>query len=118
MKIKIQVNTDFGAGPFGANYPHARMWASSTMVSQDELLIHGGCLSGGMSGGPCPSHDSWLYSYTRNSWQQVDASAISLRSHSAMAALIPDGNRRGAIMFSGLQNDANIIKVEYQRVLL
>jgi len=107
----FEVYTDFLAGPFGYNYPHARMFASSAMISPDELIIFGGCLSGGMTGGPCPSADSWLFSYTKNRWEKIDASNITPRSYSSMASLISDGYRKSAVMFSGLQMDKTIIVV-------
>jgi hypothetical protein len=81
------------------------------MISGDELLIHGGCLSGGMSGGPCPSSDSWIYSYSRNKWERIDASCLSPRMFSSMASLVSDGFRRAAIMFSGLEKDKTILHV-------
>ena len=87
------------------------MFASSAMISPDELIIFGGCLSGGMTGGPCPSSDSWIFSYTKNRWEKIDSLNISPRSFSSMASIISDGNRKSAIMFSGLQKDKTIIMV-------
>ena len=81
------------------------------MISPDELIIFGGCLSGGMTGGPCPSSDSWLFSYIKNRWEKIDASNIAPRSYSSMASLISDGYRKSAVMFSGLQTDKTIIMV-------
>ncbi len=81
------------------------------MISTDELLVHGGCLSGGFSGGPCPSADSWLYSYSKNRWEKVDSSCVSPRKYSSMASLVSDKFRQSAIMFSGEENDKTIISV-------
>ena len=103
--------TDFLAGPFGFNYPHPREFASSAMISGDELLVHGGCLSGGLSGGPCPSSDSWIFSYRKNKWEKVDSSCVSPRQHAAMASIISDGIRHSAIMFSGEETDKTILLV-------
>lgn len=85
------------------------------MISPDELLLHGGCLSGGMSGGPCPSADSWLYSYTRNRWEKIDSTSISPRLFSSMASLVSDGFRQSAVMFSGLEKDKTILKTDEER---
>lgn len=113
-----KVYTDFLAGPFGYNYPHARMFASSAMISPEQLIIYGGCLSGGLTGGPCPSSDSWLYSYEKNRWDKIDSSDISPRVYSSMASILSDGNRRSAILFSGLQKDKTIIMVTtYLRIV-
>jgi hypothetical protein len=81
------------------------------MISPDELLIFSGCLSGGFSGGPCPSSDSWIFSYSRNRWDKVDSSCISPRLFSAMTSLVSDGFRQSAVMFSGLEKDKTILKV-------
>lgn len=107
----LLVYTDFLAGPFGYNYPHARMFASSAMISPDELIIYGGCLSGGMTGGPCPSSDSWIFSYQSNRWEKIDSTSISPRVYSSMASIVSDGYRKSAILFSGLQKDKTIISV-------
>ena len=89
------------------------------MISPDELLVHSGCLSGGFSGGPCPSADSWLFSYSRNRWDKVDSSCISPRLFSAMTSLVSDGFRQSAVMFSGLEKDKTILKVRFSlRVFL
>lgn len=109
--MDIEVYTDFIGGPYGFNYPHAREFASSALISEKELLIHGGCLSGGFSGGPCPAGDSWVYSYSTSKWRRVDSSCVSPRKHSAMASLVTDGTHRAAIMFSGEENDRTILTV-------
>jgi hypothetical protein len=109
--IFFKVFTDFLAGPFGFNYPHARSFASSAMISPDELLIHGGCLSGGFTGGPCPSSDSWLFSFKKNKWEKIDSSCILPRKYASMASLVADGNRKSAILFSGLVDDKSVLSV-------
>ncbi len=111
--LSIQVYTDINTGPYSFTYPHGRTFASSTMISPDELLVHSGCLSGGFSGGPCPSADSWLFSYSRNRWDKVDSSCISPRLFSAMTSLVSDGFRQSAVMFSGLEKDKTILKVRF-----
>ena len=102
---------DVLSGPFSVSEPHARTWASSAAISPDHLLVHGGCLSGGMSGGPCPSGDSWLYTRSRNRWQRVDASCIGARQRGAMASLVSDGYRHAAVMFAGLHTDKTVLYV-------
>jgi hypothetical protein len=107
--------TDFLAGPYGLTYPHAREFASSAMLSEDELLVFGGCLSGGLSGGPCPSRDSWVYSYANSRWHKVDSGCVSPRRHGAMAALVPSGGHHGALMFSGQETDRTVLAAERER---
>ena len=85
------------------------------MISPEEMLVYGGCLSGGFSGGPCPSQDSWLFSYTKNKWEQVDSSCISPRSFGAMASLVSDGYRQAAVLFSGLEKDRTVLKVDEEK---
>ena len=81
------------------------------MVSEDELLVHGGCLSGGFSGGPCPAADSWTFSYSNSKWHRVDATCVSPRKNSAMASLVSDGSNHATIMFSGDESDRTILAV-------
>lgn len=114
MQIFLKVYTDIFTGPYSYTHPHGRSFAASTMVSPDELLVYGGCLSGAFSGGPCPSTDSWVYSYSRNKWDKVDSHCVSPRMFSAMASLVSDGNRHAAIMFSGLEKDRTVLKVDQE----
>lgn len=79
------------------------------MISSDDLLIFGGCLSGSFSGGPCPSSDSWLFSAQQKQWKKVDSSCISARKHSSMASVVSDGYRKSAVLFSGQENDKTIL---------
>lgn len=81
------------------------------MISQDELLLFGGCLSGSFAGGPCPSSDSWLFSYINRNWERVESACMAPRSYSAMASIMSDGYRKAAVMFSGLTKDNTILAV-------
>jgi hypothetical protein len=81
------------------------------MISPDDMLIFGGCMSGAFSGGPCPASDSWAYNYPKNKWEKVDSTCISPRMYSAMTSLVSETNRRAAVMFSGLEKDRTILKV-------
>lgn len=99
---------DLLTGPYSFTHPHGRAYSSGAMISPDELLIFGGCLSGSFSGGPCPSSDSWVYSYNKNKWEKVDSSCISPRSYSSMASLISDGLRQSAVLFGGIEKDSTI----------
>jgi hypothetical protein len=109
------IYTDILTGPYSFTSPHGRTFASSAVISPDELLIHGGCLSGGFSGGPCPSFDSWIYSYSKNKWEKIDSSCISPRSFSSMASLVSDGFRQSAVMFSGYEKDSTMLKTDSER---
>ena len=88
------------------------------MISPDELIMYGGCLSGAFSGGPCPSSDSWIYTYSKNRWERIDSTCMSPRMWSAMASLVSDGYRKAAVMFSGLQKDRTVIKVKLKKNVL
>lgn len=98
-------------GPFSFTQPHGRSFASSTMISPDEMLVFGGCLSGSFSGGPCPSSDSWLFSYMNRNWERVESCCLAPRTYSAMASIVSDGYRKSAVMFSGLSKDRTILTV-------
>ena len=116
--VSILVYTNIFSGSFSFTQPHARTFASSSMISQDELLLFGGCLSGKFAGGPCPSSDSWLFSYINRNWERVESACIAPRIYSAMASILSDGYRKSAVMFSGMTKDNTIIAVIKYNMLL
>lgn len=80
---------------FDRSGPHARCLHAGTMVSSAQMILFGGCLSGGKTVGPCPSWDSWRYS---GGWSQFPfANQPVPRLYAAMAPL-PGGY---AGMFTG-----------------
>lgn len=95
-------------GPFSAESPHSRYGHSSTMLSSENLLLFGGCLSGKYTGGPCPSSDSWLYESSPNKWVKIDANCLAPKLYSSMASLVSDGLRYSAVLFGGKVNDRSI----------
>ena len=38
------------------------------MTNNEQLVFHGGCLSGGVGGGPCPAEDSWVFNGDEKEW--------------------------------------------------
>lgn len=50
-----------GTHPYAPHRPHARCLMGFAIIPASSLVMFGGCLSGGLSGGPCPSFDTWLY---------------------------------------------------------
>jgi hypothetical protein len=114
LNFKQKVYTNIFGGPFSFSHPHGRTFAASTMISPDELLIFGGCLSGTFAGGPCPASDSWIFSYINRNWERIDSSCLAPRMFTSMASLIFDGYRKSAIMFSGLEKDHTVFQVADQ----
>jgi len=38
------------------------------MTDDEQLVFHGGCLRGGVGGGPCPAEDSWVFNGEDKEW--------------------------------------------------
>jgi len=38
------------------------------MTNDEQLVFHGGCLSDGVGGGPCPAEDSWVFNGDEKEW--------------------------------------------------
>ncbi|CAF1202107.1 unnamed protein product [Rotaria sordida] len=80
---------------FNPSYPHARYGHSTTLLTENHLLLYGGCLSGYGKGGPCPSKDSWLLYIDRGHWERLwecpttktGAAMVTLPSYSVCASM-------------------------------
>ncbi|CAF4896812.1 unnamed protein product [Rotaria sp. Silwood1] len=76
-------------------YPHARYGHSTALLTDNHLLLFGGCLSGYGKGGPCPSKDSWLLYIDRGHWERLGecpptktgAAMVALPSYSTCAGM-------------------------------
>ncbi|CAF0727358.1 unnamed protein product [Adineta ricciae] len=76
-------------------YPHARYGHSTTLLTDNHLLLFGGCLSGYGKGGPCPSKDTWLLQIDRGHWERLGecpttktgAAMVTLPSYSICASM-------------------------------
>ncbi|KAI3378538.1 hypothetical protein SNEBB_004432 [Seison nebaliae] len=62
--------------------PHARIYSSATSSSKS-IMFYGGCLSGGSSGGPCPSNDAWIATIFNEKhlpkWKRISTCNIGVR---------------------------------------
>lgn len=47
--------------PYNPRGPHSRCLGAGTVTKDSEIVLFGGCLTGGKSGGPCPSNDGWVF---------------------------------------------------------
>ncbi|CAF1224830.1 unnamed protein product, partial [Didymodactylos carnosus] len=56
---------------FNPSYAHARYGHSTTMLTNNLMLLYGGCLSGYGKGGPCPSKDTWLLNIDNGHWERI-----------------------------------------------
>jgi hypothetical protein len=78
--------------------PHGRCLQGSAVVSENVMVIYGGCMRGGSGGGPCPTNDAWSFDSTTGRWTQIP-SCPTPRVWSAMAPLT---NRPGmAVLYGG-----------------
>ncbi|CAF2845073.1 unnamed protein product [Rotaria sp. Silwood2] len=80
---------------YSPSYPHARYGHSTTLLTDNHLLLFGGCLSGYGKGGPCPSKDSWLLQIDRGHWDRLGecpttktgAAMVTLPSYSVCSSI-------------------------------
>ncbi|UJR33542.1 hypothetical protein I4U23_020984 [Adineta vaga] len=80
---------------FSPAYPHARYGHSTALLTDNQLLLFGGCLSGYGKGGPCPSKDSWLLHLDRGHWERLGecpptktgAAMVTIPSYSTCASM-------------------------------
>lgn len=103
---------EFGRGnhPYNPTYPHARRYHAGAVISDDELVIFGGCLTGGRTGGPCPSGDSWLYDRRRRYWRKLE-SCPAPRLHASMAALPEVTGLRRVLLYGGIEDSSQVLRL-------
>eukprot|EP01064_Diplonema_japonicum_P028918 TRINITY_DN454_c1_g1_i1.p1 TRINITY_DN454_c1_g1~~TRINITY_DN454_c1_g1_i1.p1 ORF type:complete len:547 (+),score=114.30 TRINITY_DN454_c1_g1_i1:45-1685(+) len=77
---------------YSLDTPHPRCLASGVTNAAGNLFMFGGCLSGGETGGPCPSHDSWCYSNSQG-WRQVTSGRPTPRVRGGMAGHPTDSSK-------------------------
>ncbi|KAK6191787.1 hypothetical protein SNE40_003381 [Patella caerulea] len=94
---------------YNPSYPHARCLHAGTMIDKDEMVIFGGCLGGGGSGGPCPAGDSWLFNGKSKYWKRLPDCA-SPRMYGVMANLPSAVNRRRVVLYGGLDKSDQVIR--------
>ncbi|XP_013403073.1 actin-fragmin kinase isoform X2 [Lingula anatina] len=98
-----------GGHPYSPNYPHARCLHGGVMTAEHNLVIFGGCLSGGGTGGPCPSHDSWLLDGKAGEWTKLP-DCLSPKIYPSLA-LLPDGNDgQVVILYGGMETTSQMLK--------
>ena len=109
---QLVVSADPDRHSYNPSYPHARCLHGGTML-RTGLVMFGGCLSGGMAGGPCPSGDSWLFNTVERRWHQLPNCATP-RNYPAMAVL-PTGSsgEERVVLFGGAESGYQAISVNF-----
>lgn len=95
--------------PYTPTYPHARCLHSGSVVDANRLVIYGGCLSGGETGGPCPSGDSWIFRNSEQEWTQLPDCA-SPRTYSSMALLPEVNGQKRVVLYGGVEKNRQVIQ--------
>lgn len=95
--------------PYTPEYPHARCLHSGSVVGADRLVIFGGCLSGGETGGACPSGDSWIFRNSEQKWTQLPDCA-SPRTYSSMALLPEVNGQKRVVLYGGVEKNRQVIQ--------
>ena len=70
--------------------------------------MFGGCLTGGGTGGPCPSGDSWMYNVEDGDWEQLPSCA-SPRTRSTMAMAPIAGGEKRIILYGGKETSTQVL---------
>lgn len=96
---------------YSYGHPNSRCLHSGTMVAEDLLLMYGGCLSGGMTGGACPAFDSWMFSTSKQSWTHLHDCA-SPRTYSSLALLPMVGEQRRVVLYGGGEKNNQVLVVD------
>ncbi|KAI6655180.1 hypothetical protein LOD99_2469 [Oopsacas minuta] len=80
--------------------PHSRCLNAGTFLTEDTFAIFGGCLNslGYLSGGPCPSWDSWYFDLPSRTWIQLP-NCLAPRSFVQMSNL--PNNSASAVLYGG-----------------
>lgn len=98
-----------GSNNYNPNYPHSRCLHAGTMTKPDELVMYGGCLGGGSTGGPCPSKDNWKFDATKAEWTRLEECSTP-RIYPAMAMLPPlNGSERRAVLYGGQEKTKSVL---------
>ncbi|XP_060068247.1 uncharacterized protein LOC132548400 [Ylistrum balloti] len=105
----------YTCNPYNPSYPHARCLHAGAMAAPHQLVIFGGCLSGGLTGGPCPSGDSWIYNSQTKTWKQIDG-CPSPRIYGTMAMVPSVGGKRRLVLYGGKEEHSQVIKTTLSAV--
>ncbi|XP_064600894.1 uncharacterized protein LOC135467064 [Liolophura sinensis] len=95
--------------PYSVTYPHARCLHSGVMVNSEELVIFGGCLTGGGVAGPCPSGDSWLFDGRSKLWTKLQ-DCVMPSMYAAMAMLPISTGERRVVLYGGINKTPQVLE--------
>lgn len=98
-----------GSNNYDPKYPHSRCLHGGTLTNPDEIVMYGGCLGGGLTGGPCPSKDNWKFDATTGEWTRLEECSTP-RIYPAMAILPPaNGSERRAVLYGGQEKTKSVL---------
>ncbi len=100
-----------GVHPYNPSYPHGRCLHAGTMVSSNEYVMFGGCLTGGGTGGPCPSGDSWMLNVMDGDWEELPSCA-SPRTRSTMVMMPQADGQKRIILYGGKETSKQVLTTE------
>ncbi|KAJ9473033.1 Cytochrome b561 [Diplonema papillatum] len=79
--------------------PHARCLAAGGPARNGDVFLMGGCLSGGKTGGPCPSHDAWCRA-AGGGWARITDGQPTPRVNSVVVP-VPGSESQVVMLTSG-----------------
>ncbi|XP_062605462.1 uncharacterized protein LOC134267258 [Saccostrea cucullata] len=95
--------------PYTPYYPHARCLHAGTILDPNKLVIFGGCLSGGGTGGECPSGDTWILDSQTLTWTEY-ASCPVPRLYGSMAMLPSWSGQSRVLLYGGMEDAPQVIQ--------
>ncbi|XP_061178641.1 kelch domain-containing protein 10-like [Saccostrea echinata] len=90
-------------------YPHARCLHAGTLLDPNKLVIFGGCLSGGGTGGECPSGDTWMFDSQTLSWTEYPSCPVP-RIYGSMAMLPSRRGQNRVLLYGGIEDTPQVIQ--------
>ena len=93
LSLRVWEEIESGSHEYSMTHPHARCLMPGTVNPSGEIFMFGGCLSGGGTGGPCPSWDGWCRN-TEGDWHRItDGSNPTPRTRGLMVTFPPQPHR-------------------------
>lgn len=94
-----------GTSEYNPSAPHARCLGAGTITRDFEIILFGGCLTGGNSGGPCPSNDGWVFERNTSEWSRVENKPPA----SQFARMTEMPLEKGVLLYGGRQTSKQVI---------
>jgi hypothetical protein len=111
LRTRVWTRPFAGTHPYNPTVPHARCLTGTTPISNTSFAMFGGCVSGGLSGGPCPSFDGWVF--REGTWSETSRGPAP-RIYSAM---VTSASANVVLMHGGLFKTNQMLQIGAKDIL-